>query len=114
MMLSTTHRLDDGLRVRLRFPYTTDRTAVLDLAERAGVAVDDMEAHRLVRFDLRRRRVVCAAAWVDGAERLVGIAATSHDGDPTPDVLIADEGRAPGVGHLLRAALVEQERQHVA
>ena len=73
-----------------------------------------MEAHRLVRFDLRSRRVVCAAAWVDGAERLVGIAATSHDGDPTPEILIADEGRAPGVGRLLRAALVEQERQHVA
>ena len=113
-MLSTTHRLDDGLRVRLRFPYTTDRAAVADLAARAGFVLDDMDVHRLVRFDLRRRRVVCAAAWIDGAERLVGIAATSHDGDPTPEILLADEERAPGVARLLRAALVEQARQHVA
>jgi hypothetical protein len=114
VMLSTTHRLQDGLRVRLRFPYSTDRAAVAALYARVGLLVDEIELRRLLRFDLRRRRVICAVAWVDGAEQVLGIASTTHDGDPTPEVLVADEERAPGVGRLLRAALAEQASQHVA
>jgi hypothetical protein len=114
MLLTSSHRIGNGLRVRLRFPHTRDRPAVAALYARLGRPCDELELRRLLSFDLRRRRVVFAIAWLDGVETLVGAAGTAHDGDPAPDVLLADETLAPGVGDLLRAALAEQERLRVA
>jgi hypothetical protein len=114
MLLTSSHRVDNGLWVRLRYPHTRDRSAVASLYARLGLPCDELELRRLLSFDLRRRRVVFAVAWLDGVETLVGAAGTQHDGDPTPDVLLADEALAPGVGELLRAALAEQARLRVA
>jgi hypothetical protein len=114
MLLTSSHRLPNGLRVRLRYPHTRDRAAVGALYGRLGLPCDELELRRLLSFDLRRRRVIFAVAWLDGVETLVGAAGTTHDGDPTPDVLVADESLAPGVAELLRAALAEQERVRVA
>ena len=110
MLLSTAHRLDNGLRVRLRFPHTDDHRRVADLHARLGLPLDEMGARRLLRFDLRRDRVVCALAWTGGSDVLVGLAASGTGGD----VLVADEVTAPGVGDLLRRALAEQAQRHVA
>jgi hypothetical protein len=110
MLLSTAHRLDSGLRVRLRLPYTDDHRRVADLCARLGLPLDEMGARRLLRFDGRRRRVVCALAWIEGADVLVGLAAS----EPGDAHLVADEAAAPGVGDLLRRALAEQAPRHVA
>ena len=110
MLLVTAHRLDGGLRVRLRFPYTDDHRRVAELYARMGLPLDEMGARRLLRFDARRRYVVCAVAWIDGSDVLVGLAAAEPDGH----LLVADEVAAPGVGDLLRRALAEQATRHVA
>ena len=55
MLLVTAHRLDGGLRVRLRFPYTDDHRRVAELYARMGLPLDEMGARRLLRFDARRR-----------------------------------------------------------
>ena len=110
MLLSSAHRLDDGLRVRLRLPYTDDHRRVADLHARLGLPIDEMGARRLLRFDPRRGGVVCALAWIGGSEVLVGLAVAGADGE----VLVADEATAPGVGDLLGRALAEQARRHVA
>ena len=114
MLLSGSHRVLNGLRVRLRYPHTRDRATVAALYGRLGLPCDELELRRLLSFDLRHRRVIFAVAWVNGVETLVGAAGTTRDGDPAPDVLLADEALAPGVGELLRAALAEQEGARVA
>ena len=114
VLLTGSHRLDNGLLVRVRFPHRRDRAAVADFHRRIGVPCEELDLQRLLSFDLRRRRTVVAVAWADRVETLVGIATTTHDGDPTPDALVADETLAPGVSALLLAALAEQERARVA
>jgi hypothetical protein len=110
MLLSTAHRLDNGLRVRLRFPYTDDHRRVADLHARLGLPHDEMGTRRLLRFDPRRDRVVCALAWIGGSDTLVGLATAGTGGE----AIVADEAAAPGVGDLLRRALTEQAQRHVA
>ena len=114
VLLTTSHRLENGLLVRVRFPHRRDRAAVAGFRRRIGAPCEVLDLQRLLSFDLRRRRTVVAVAWADNAETLVGIATTTHDGDPTPDALVADEGLAPGVSTLLRAGLAEQESARVA
>lgn len=118
VLISATHRrlgAAGGVPLRLRLPLGRDRAALRGLLERLGLHACDLERRRLVAVDPRARLALCATAWVDGREVLAGYAATRRDGDPEPDVLLADEALAPGVGVLLRAALAEQERRrHVA
>ena len=114
MLLSTAQRLDGGLRVRLRFPYTDDHRRVADLYARLGLPLDEMGVRRLLRFDARRRRVVCAVAWIGGSDMLVGLAASEAGEAPGRELLVADEATAPGVSDLLRRALAEQAPRHVA
>jgi hypothetical protein len=83
---------------------------VADLHARLGLPLDEVGARRLLRFDLRRERVICALAWIGGTETLVGVASSGAAGE----VLAADEAAAPGVGALLREALAEQAPRHVA
>ena len=106
-MLLFAHTLHSGLRIRVRLPQRGDLPGLLDLHERAGRPITDMGARRLLRYDPRARAVVCATAWVDGAERLVGFAAA----EPGEELaLLADEARAPGVTEVLRSDL----REHLA
>ena len=114
VLLTSSHRLENGLSVRVRFPHRRDRAAVADFHRRLGLPCEELDLQRLLSFDLRRRRTVVAVARVQGVEMLVGIATTTHDGDPTPDALVADEDVAPGVSTLLLEALAEQERSRVA
>ena len=76
MLLTTSHRLGNGLVVRVRFPHRRDRVAVGEFHRRLGLRCDELDLRRLLSFDLRRRRTVVAVAWLDGAETLVGIATT--------------------------------------
>ena len=104
MFLFRAHTLPSGLRVRVRLPQRGDLAGLLDLHDRAGRASTELQATRLLRYDPRARAVLCATAWVDGAERLVGFAAFAP-GDELE--LLADEARAPGVSGVLRTNVRE-------
>jgi hypothetical protein len=107
VLLLRAHTLPSGLRVRVRLPQRGDLAGLLDLHERSDRAITEMGARRLLRYDPRARAVVCATAWVEGAERLVGFAAAEPGREPE---LLADEARAPGVAAVLRTDL----REHLA
>ena len=116
MLLTWAHTLDGGDRVRLRLPIVADRPRLLALHERLGVPVDEVEVARLVRFDPRFRVAICAAGWTSAGPVLLGFGAIDLHRGATPDIVLADEETAPGVGALLRAALAErvQRGQNVA
>jgi hypothetical protein len=94
------HTLPGGLRVRLRLPHSSDRHRVAALP-----APDELEAGRLLRFDPRRRLVLCATAWIGGSEALVGCGAIDLRPGAAPDLLLADETAAPQLGELLADVL---------
>ncbi|MCW3013830.1 MAG: hypothetical protein JWO02_922 [Solirubrobacterales bacterium] len=101
LRLDTHRTLPDGLRLRLRLPQARDRVDVLELlARRADMAADELDVVRALRFDPKTHTVVCATAWTGTAETMVGIVARAKDG-AVPDLLIADEALAPGVGAVL-------------
>ena len=105
MLLFRAHTLPSGLRVRVRLPQRGDLAGLLDLHERAGRSLTELAARRLLHYDPRARAVVCATAWVDGAETLVGFAAAAP-GEGF-EIVLADEARAPGVSGVLRTDLRE-------
>jgi hypothetical protein len=72
-MLSTTHRLDDGTRVRLRLARPSDGAGLRAFfGERS-----DLLVRRFTFYDPRERIVLVATKLEEGAERVVGLA----DGD---------------------------------
>jgi hypothetical protein len=107
MLLGHSHTLAGGMRVRLRLPHAADRARLEDLALRVGLPVGDLEAGRLLLVRPHARTAICATAWIDGTEALVGFAAgdLAHG---AADVLLADERRAPGVSLLLERAIAER------
>lgn len=109
MRLDATTSLPDGSRVRLRLPQAADRPRLTELHARLGLAHDDLDIARELRFDPRERSVICAIVW-DGAHELLAGWAGADRGEATPDLLLADESRAPGVTQLLLEALAERAR----
>jgi hypothetical protein len=98
--LDATTSLPDGTRVRLRLPHAADRPGLRALHARVGLHADELDVARVLRFDPRRGAVVCATAWTDRGPLVVGYGAITH-GDAHPEVLVADEARAPGLSELL-------------
>lgn len=98
--------LPGGLRVRLRLPQRADRAGL------AALGLGELEAGRALRFDPRRRTAICAVAFVDGTDVLVGFGATALRAGARPDLLLADETAAPGVAALLEGALIDRARRH--
>lgn len=98
--LDATTSLPDGTRVRLRLPHATDRPALHALHARLGLRADELDVARVLRFDPRRRAVVCATAWTQEGPLVVGYGSIAH-GALHPDVLLADEVRTPGLRALL-------------
>ena len=102
--LDATHTLADGTHVRVRLPQASDRAALRALHARLGIAADDLELAWALSFDPRRRAVICATAWLGGGPQVVGYAAMDHVA-AEPDLLVADEELAPGVGDVLIGVL---------
>lgn len=96
--------LPSGQRLRLRMPYSQDARQLRDLFARLGVAADDLQLSRALRFDPRERVVVVATVLVDRSEDIVGLAAMQRFADH-PELLLADEIRAPGAAAILAEAL---------
>jgi hypothetical protein len=113
VLLTRTHPLSDGSRVRLRLPHASDRAGLIGLHERLGAPLDEVRMTRILRFDPRACVSVCATALNGRNEVLVAYGHVDRDG--TGSLVVADEVLAPGVTQLVAAALGERTAsQHVA
>jgi hypothetical protein len=101
----SSHRLADGTFVRIRLPHPGDAPGVAALLERLGVRADALTAGRMLRFDPRTRAVVVACAWTGATETIVGYGTIDLRAGADPDVALADETLAPGLGPLLASVL---------
>jgi hypothetical protein len=106
-LLTRSHELPRGPRVRLRLAQTRDAPAIRALLQRPGSAPAALDIARLVRFDPRRRVVICATALIGSAETIVGVGAIDLDAHE-PDVVLVDDALTEGLGELLRSALVSR------
>lgn len=104
-LMARHYALADGPRVCLRLARVRDRDGIQRLHEANGIAIDELELARLVRFDPRRRLVICATALLNGSETIVGIGAMELDGELAPWLLLVD-ARAEGLHELVQGALV--------
>jgi hypothetical protein len=89
-------------------PTARDAPAIADLLRSQGLDPEELQLARLVRFDPRRRLVVCATALIDSREQMLGVGAIELDADPPgrPNFLVTDEEQAGGLDTLLEQALV--------
>jgi hypothetical protein len=106
VLLTHTHPLHDGGRVRLRLPHAGDRAGLMALHERLGAPLDDVRMSRILRFDPRACTSVCATMLSGLSEVLVAYGHVDRDG--TSSLIVADEVLAPGVTGLVAAALAER------
>ena len=113
MPLSRSITLPDGQRVRLRLTRPSDRDRLRALFTTLGLEGNDFVLGRLTRFDPRKRTAVCATVFLGGTEAVVGYGAIDRF-DDRPDLLLADEATAPGVGALLAGALCDHAARDVA
>jgi RimJ/RimL family protein N-acetyltransferase len=112
-MLSTTHELADGSRVRLRLTRPSDAPRVRGFldglspttrARRFGdEAASEADVRELTFYDPRSRLVAAATMPVAGGEQIVGLADVSlqPSGLAEIGVVIGDDAQGRGVGKLL-------------
>jgi hypothetical protein len=113
VLLTSSHPLPNGIRVRLRLPHSGDREGLVALHDRLGAPLDDVRLTRILRFDPRACVSVCATTLQGQTEVLVAYGSVDRDG--TSSLVVADEASAPGVSELVRAALAERTAsRHVA
>lgn len=100
------HRLPAGLLLRLRLARPGDELLLAELLAEIGVQAGELDLARLVRFDPRRRLVVCATVLIDSTESAVGFGTiTSGRGDPAPDAIVVHPEHDEVVRELLSRAL---------
>jgi len=102
--LGASTTLPSGARARLRYPHRSDAAGVRGLLARLGLEADDLHLTRALRPDPRDRVVVVAAVLLDRLEEVVALGALDR-GARAPDLLLADEALAPGVGAVVAEAL---------
>ena len=109
-LLGASYQLPGGARVRLRMVAPSDSPRILGLLEACGLSGHELVAGRLLRFDPRRRAVVCATMLIDGAEAMVGVGAIEldrHERQPTcPAPLVVHPAAPDGLQAMLAGALV--------
>jgi hypothetical protein len=114
-LLSRTYKLPAGPRVRLRLARRSDLAGLRALLEQRGIEASALELDRLVRYDPRRRLVVCATTPLDGTEAILGVGAIEFDGEAgVPDTIVVDERITAGLAELLAGALVGLAARRVA
>ena len=116
-MLSTTHELRDGARMRLRLTRPSDRPLIESFVERLSPETRELRfgdrhaSERAVReltfYDPRSRLVAAAAMPIDGVEAIVGIADVSllNTGLAELGIVVDDVNQGRGVGALLAEAV---------
>jgi hypothetical protein len=106
-LLARSYVLPRGPRVCLRLARIRDQTSIGELLERQGFAPDELDLARLVRFDPRRRLVICATALIETAESVVGVGVIDlEQDDRAPALLVVDDLATDGLAQLLSDALV--------
>jgi hypothetical protein len=85
-----------------------DEAGIRELLRRYGHSPEQLQVAGLIRFDPRRRVVLCATALIDSTESVVAIGSIEldRDGDPAPELLVVDQALADGTGDLLERALL--------
>ena len=118
-LLSATHEIDDGARIRLRLTRPSDAGMVRAFLEDLSPATRERRflhpvptvAESTVRhftfYDPRRRLVMAACVPVDGTERIAGVAdaAFLETGLAEIGVVIDDAYQQRGLGKLLSEAV---------
>ena len=110
LLLAHSTALLDGGRVRLRIARRRDSAGIAALLDQVGEVSPELETARLVRFDPRRRFVVCATRLLAGREVVVGVGAIElgEDAVAEPSVLIVEDGLGDELRDLIRGALVSR------
>jgi hypothetical protein len=109
-ILNRLYVLPRGPRVRLRLAQAGDAVAIRALLREHGAGSEDLEAARLLRFDPRRRVVICATALIGSTETIAGVGAIELDA-LEPDVMVVDEQLTEGLDELLKRALVSRAQE---
>jgi RimJ/RimL family protein N-acetyltransferase len=118
-MLSETHELDSGARVRLRLTRPTDATLVHAFLERLSPetrerrflrpmpTVTESAIRWFTFYDPRERMAMAATMLGDGGEEIVGLADVAFRGGGLAEigVVVGDEHQHKGVGKLLSEAV---------
>ena len=102
-MLSTTHELGDGSRVRLRLTRPTDLPRIEAFLERLSART---RARRFAFYDPRERLAIAATQPRAGGEEIVGLAdvVLPDTGAAEVSVVVDDEAQDVGLGELLSEA----------
>lgn len=127
-MLSTTHELEDGSRVRLRLTRPSDAHRVRAFLEglsdetrtRRFLAptpgVTDAIVRHFTFYDPRERMMLAATMLVGGAERIVGLADAAFlaTGLAEIGVVVDDDTQGQGLGKVLSEAVASVALQRGA
>src|SRR4051795_13602602 len=127
-MLSATHELEDGSRVRLRLTRPSDGALVREFLEglseetRArrflspAPAVSEAIVRHFTFYDPRERMMLAATTPVDGRERIVGLADAAFLGTGLAEigVVVDDEAQGRGLGKVLSEAVASVALRHGA
>src|SRR2546429_3754928 len=89
-LLSRSYELPSGPRVRLRLARPTDLPGIRTLLAERGLPATEIGLERLVRYEPRRRAVICATAPLDGTEAAAGVGAVVLEPHAAPDILGVD------------------------
>jgi hypothetical protein len=112
-LVARTHTLPGGARVLLRVARARDEAPVKALVARTGAQYSELDVARLVRFDPRRRMVVCASELFEGTELVVGFGAIRLDSD-RPELVVADERLGEQLDELMSNSLRQLQRARAA
>ena len=122
-MLSKTHELADGTRVRLRLTRPSDARLLraffdgLSSETRARRFLSEEPAVRHFSFyDPRERMVMAAAMPIDGSERIVGLADAAFLATGLAEIglVVDDDSQGQGLGKLLSEAVASVALQRGA
>jgi hypothetical protein len=111
-LFARSHRLDGGVRVRLRLAHSGDERALRDLIERLGYEPSSSVLQELVRFDPQRRAITCASALVGGRERILGFGWIDLESPRRASTVVVEPDYAVEVGRLLRQAMASRAAAH--
>src|SRR3954471_10969612 len=127
-MLSTTHELDDGARVRLRLTRPSDgprvRAFLEGLSDQTRTrrflaptpAIADSTVRHFTFYDPRERLILAATMPVDGREQVAGLADAVFLGTGLAEigVVVDDAAQGRGLGKVLSEAVASVALRHGA
>ena len=118
-LLATTHRLDGGLRVRLRLTRPSDAGRVRDFLERLSPEtrqrrflspmprVSQVIVDHFTFYDPRERLVIAATCPGDGGEEIIGLGDVSlvSTGIAEIGLVVEEAHQSRGIGRLIAEAI---------